>query len=107
MAWADRARGREPGEVFVRELYHERGSIGGADLSGAEVVMALGGSAILEAHAGLQILAPRASMVCLGMLRPDEGWSIPEAGTVRWLGDAETRMRTIILIFRRGSESPQ
>ena len=104
MAWATVARGREPREVLVRELYHERGAIGGMELAGAEAVMALGGSAILEAHASLQILAPCTTVVRLGALR---GWSIPEAGTVRWLGDAETRMRTIILIFRRGSESPQ
>ena len=75
-------------------------------MAGAEAVMALGGSAILEAHAGLQILAPRATVVRLGALRPDSGWSIPEAGYVRWLGTTETRTRTIVLVFRRGVGVP-
>ena len=93
--------GRGAGEVEIRELYHDRGRIGGDMLRGAEAVMTLGGGVTLEAEAGLQILVPRASAVRLGDLKPTDRWLIPEASGVRWQCTSETRTKTLVLVFRR------
>ena len=84
--------------VVVRELWHARGELFGDDLEGLVSVLPLGGSAVLHA-VGAAVHLPRATAVTLASHVP--AVRVPAAMAVKWRGQVETRVRTLLVTTAR------
>ena len=90
--------------VVVRELWHATGDLFGDDLAGLVSVLPLGGSTVLHADS-IEVHLPRATSVTFAGHVPTP--RVPTAMAVKWRGQVETRVWTLLLMTTRGGRGAQ
>ena len=82
--------------VVVRELWHAKGELFGDDLEGLVSVLPLDRSAVLHADSN-EVHLPRATAMTFAGHVP----RVPAATVVKWRGQVETRVRTLLVMTTR------